>query len=118
MQRILFLCSRNRRRSPTAERIYGSEAGLEVASAGLAPDAEEPLTPEHLEGVDIVFVMEKAHRARLMTGFTRQLKNARVVCLDIADKYEFMDSDLVALLRARIEPHLRRGLARTERSST
>lgn len=109
MQRFLFLCSRNRRRSPTAEHVFAADPSLAVASAGLAADAEEPLTPDHLDGVDIVFVMEPAHRRRLMTGFKRHLAGVKIVCLNIPDDYDYMDPDLVNLLRARVTPHIKRG---------
>jgi predicted protein tyrosine phosphatase len=49
--------------------------------------------------------MEKTHRAKLSQRFKRHLK-ARVICLDIPDDYAFMDSDLVALLQARVGPYL------------
>jgi predicted protein tyrosine phosphatase len=54
---LLFLCARNRLRSPTAERVFHSRPGVETASAGLAPDAEEPVTPDHLDWADLIFVM-------------------------------------------------------------
>ncbi len=109
MQRLLFLCSRNRRRSPTAERLYATDPSLDVASAGLASDAEEPLTPDHLDGVDTVFVMEPVHRRRLAAGFGRHLKGVKIVCLNIPDDYDYMDPTLVALLEARVAPHIKRG---------
>lgn len=59
MRHILFLCSQNRLRSPTAEQVYSTEAAAEVASAGLDNDAETVCTPELLQWADIVFVMEK-----------------------------------------------------------
>lgn len=64
MTNLLFLCSRNRLRSPTAERVFADWPGVETASAGLAPDADEPLTPEHLDWADLIFVMEPVHRRR------------------------------------------------------
>ena len=108
MKRVLFVCSRNRLRSPTAERVFGGRADLEVASAGLAPDAEEPVTPEHLEWAELIVVMEPRHRAALARRFKRRLRHARIVCLDIPDDYAFMDPALVKLLEARAGPHLRR----------
>ncbi|WP_200935043.1 hypothetical protein [Brevundimonas sp. Leaf363] len=39
MTNLLFLCSRNRLRSPTAEQVVAAWPGVETASAGLAPDA-------------------------------------------------------------------------------
>jgi predicted protein tyrosine phosphatase len=82
---LLFLCSRNRLRSPTAERVFASRPGVETASAGLAPDAEEPVTPDHLAWADLIFVMERAHRAKLQRRFGAQLRGRRVICLDIPD---------------------------------
>ena len=108
MKRVLFVCSRNRRRSPTAERVFGAWPGIEASSAGLAPDAEEPLTAEALEDVDLVVVMERAHRARLQRRFGTHLRSARVVCLDIPDDYAFVEQALVTLLEERAGPHLAR----------
>lgn len=102
MTNLLFLCFRNRLRSPTAERVFADWPGVETASAGLAADAEEPVTPEHLEWADIVFVMEPVHRRRLQQRFRRHLKDVRVVCLDIPDDYSFMEPALIALLKARV----------------
>lgn len=63
--RVLFVCSRNRLRSPTAERVFAEWPGFETASVGLAPDADEACTAEWLIWADRVFVMEAAHRRKL-----------------------------------------------------
>ncbi len=42
MTRVLFICSRNRLRSPTAEAVFAAWPGVETDSAGLAPDAARP----------------------------------------------------------------------------
>ena len=110
--RILFLCSQNRLRSPTAEQIFSARAGIEALSAGLDNDADVPCTPELLEWADVVFVMEKAHKRKLTSRFKRYLKSARVVCLDIPDNYGFMQPELVQILHARVDQHLRRGVER------
>ncbi len=109
--RILFLCGRNRLRSPTAEQVFSAQAGLEVMSAGLDNDADVPCTPELLEWADVVFVMEKAHKVKLSKRFKRHLK-ARVICLDIPDNYGFMQPELVQILHARVDRHLRRDVGR------
>ena len=100
--RVLFICSRNRRRSLTAERIFSGRTDLEVASAGLAPDAEEVVTPEALDWAEVIFVMEKHHSATLQRRFSRLLRDARIVCLDIPDRYEFMDITLVDRIRTAV----------------
>jgi predicted protein tyrosine phosphatase len=105
VKRVLFLCSQNKLRSPTAEQVFASWPGIEVSSAGLNHDPEEPLTAEMVRDADLIFVMEKAQRIRLSKRFKASLR-ARVVCLDIPDDYKFMDPDLVKLLQARVPRHL------------
>ena len=106
MKNVLFVCSQNRLRSPTAEQVFASHPGIEVSSAGLNNDAENPLTPELVAWADIIFVMEKAQRSKLQRRFKAGLKNVRVICLDIPDDYEFMEEPLVHLLKARATRHL------------
>jgi predicted protein tyrosine phosphatase len=108
LKRVLFVCSQNKLRSPTAEQVFATRPDLEVSSAGTNHDAEEPLTGELVAWADLIFVMEKTHRAKLSKRFRRHLK-ARVVCLDIPDDYAFMDPALVTLLLDRDSPHLPRG---------
>ena len=103
---VLFVCSQNRLRSPTAEQTFASHPGVNVASAGTNADAENPLTPELVRWADLIFVMEKSHRNKLQKRFRTELKDARLVCLDIPDEYEFMDEELVKLLKARVSRHL------------
>ncbi|MBA3677767.1 MAG: phosphotyrosine protein phosphatase [Sphingosinicella sp.] len=105
MKKVLFLRSQNRLRSPTAEQVFASHKGIEVASAGLNNDAENPTTPELVGWADVIFVMEKAQRSKLQRRFRRHLK-ARVICLDIPDDYEFMEEGLIALLKAKVLRHL------------
>jgi predicted protein tyrosine phosphatase len=107
MQKILFICSANRLRSPTGEQVFSQYPNLEVGSAGLNHDAVDPLTPEHLAGVDTIFVMEKAHRNKLSKKFKAHLKSARIICLNIPDEFEYMDETLITILKARVTPHLR-----------
>lgn len=102
MKHVLFICSQNRLRSPTAEQVFSSWPGLECSSAGLNNDAENPVTPELLEWAHVIFVMEKAHRNKLSSKFKPYLRNARIVCLDIPDDYEFMDPVLVQLLKSKV----------------
>ena len=101
MKRALFICGRNRARSPTAESIFGDYPDIETASAGTSPDADTPLSSELIEWADIIVVMEPVHRRKLSTQFRAELKNKRVVCLDIPDKYEFMSPELVRMLKAK-----------------
>ena len=106
-RRVLFLCSRNRLRSPTAEQVFGTWPDLEVDSAGLADDAQTVLTAEQLGWAELIVVMEASHRRRLQARHRALLKGKRVVCLDIPDRYAFMQPELVALLLKKAGPLLR-----------
>jgi predicted protein tyrosine phosphatase len=99
---VLFVCSQNRLRSPTAEQVFASHTGINVSSAGTNADAENPLTPELVRWADLIFVMEKTHRNKLQKRYKPELKDARLICLDIPDEFEFMDEGLVRLLKARV----------------
>ena len=106
MRNVLFVCSQNRLRSPTAEQVFSRRRDIEVASAGTNHDADNPLTHELVAWADIIFVMEKAHRAKLQQKFKASLKKARVICLDITDNYAFMDPVLIRLLEAKVTRYL------------
>ena len=108
MKRVLFVCSQNRLRSPTAEQVFSAEAGIEVSSAGIHKSASNPVTAELPDWADIVFVMEKAHRNKLGKQFRASLNGKRVICLDIPGEYAYMQPSLVNLLRAKVSPFLPR----------
>lgn len=107
MKNVLFVCSANRLRSPTAEQIFATRDDIEVASAGTNQDAVTSLDGELVEWADIIFVMEKVHREKLQRKFRKQLKSARIICLDIPDEYEFMDPALVNILERKVSSFLR-----------
>lgn len=107
MKNVLFVCSRNKLRSPTAEAVFAALPGIETDSAGLAEDAACPLAADQLEWADIVCVMEKRHRTLLARRFRSHLLGKKVVCLDIPDNYEFMQPELIQLLEKRALHHLR-----------
>ena len=104
--KLLFVCSKNQLRSPTAEAIFAEYKGLEVDSAGIDRGAEIILGTEEIEWADMIFVMEQSHRRKLSKKFQPWLKNKRVVCLDIADEYEYMEPALVELLKRKVLPLL------------
>lgn len=108
MRHVLFLCSQNRLRSPTAEQVFADWPGIETASAGVSADADEQVSSELLDWAQIIFVMEKVHRTKLSRRFKAHLGHARVICLNIPDDYGFMDPDLVTLLKAKVPPFLPR----------
>ncbi|MES2289465.1 MAG: low molecular weight protein tyrosine phosphatase family protein [Pseudomonadota bacterium] len=102
MKNVLFVCSQNRLRSPTAEQVFSSRPDLEVASAGTNNDAENPLTNELVRWADVIVVMEKAHRTKVQKRFRSALHGKRMICVDIPDEFGFMDPELVKLLETRL----------------
>ena len=71
MIRALFICSRNRLRSPTAERVFADWPDIETDSAGLAPDAEVRVSAEQLDWATVILVMEKKFGAYKVVGIAR-----------------------------------------------
>ncbi|MBK1881986.1 low molecular weight protein tyrosine phosphatase family protein [Luteolibacter pohnpeiensis] len=104
-RRVLFICSRNRLRSPTAEAIFSNHPEVEVDSAGLSKDAEVPLSREQLEWADLILVMEKIHRSRLNRNFGKYLRGKKIAVLNIPDQYDFMEPALIDLLEKRCANH-------------
>jgi predicted protein tyrosine phosphatase len=100
--KVLFVCSRNRRRSPTAEILFEGFDGIEARSAGLAMDAEVVVSGEDVEWADTIFVMERKHGKGMKDRFPKEMKNKRLICLDIKDEYGFMEPELVELLERKV----------------
>jgi len=105
-KKILFICSQNRLRSPTAEHVYAKREDLVVSSAGLNNDATNRVSGELLEWADIIFVMEKNHLNRLRKKFGKHLKDQRLICLDIPDIYEYLEPALIKVLESKLPRYL------------
>jgi predicted protein tyrosine phosphatase len=103
--RALFICHYNRKRSATAERVFGKDPSLDVLSAGTSDEAMVQVNQRMLEWADIVFVMDGEQVEALSTMFPRHAALEHVVCLDISDTYHFLDPELVAILQERTRPH-------------
>jgi predicted protein tyrosine phosphatase len=101
---LLFICSRNQWRSPTAEEIWRKHSGVNTRSAGTSPKAKKTVSSADIRWADIIFVMEKKHKNRLLAEFTRMLDHKFIHVLDIPDEYQYMDSDLIEELEARVSP--------------
>jgi predicted protein tyrosine phosphatase len=104
MLKLLFLCSRNQWRSPTAEALYQNDPRVEVQSAGLSPSARRRVTEKLLLWADLILVMETEHKRRLADRFPDAPPDLRIEVLDIPDDYAFMDPELIHLLQERVEP--------------
>ena len=91
--KILFVCSRK------------GEPAWDVRSAGTEESARIKVTAGHLGWADVIVVMEKRHKEWLRQKYLEALAAKPCVCLFISDDYEFMDSNLIELLRAKMQEH-------------
>ncbi|GBL06333.1 low molecular weight protein tyrosine phosphatase family protein [Glaciecola sp. KUL10] len=98
MKNLLFVCSQNKLRSPTAEAVFSDKPNIDVRSAGVNNDAEIPISVEDIEWADYIFVMEQTHKSKVKKRFKQQLTSQKVVCLGIPDNYEYMDPELIKIL--------------------
>ena len=104
---LLFVCSENRLRSPTAEAVFSEYEGINAIGAGTNSDAETTMSGDLIEWADAILVMEKSHRNKISKKFKDLLKNKKLVCLDIPDNYECMDPELIKILKAKVSRHVR-----------
>ncbi len=107
MARILFVCSENRLRSPTAETIFSRYEGVEAIGAGKNASAKTPVTGDLIEWADVILVMEKSHKNKIYKQFREHLKNKKVGVLDIPDIYGYMEPILVQLLEKKVPRYVR-----------
>ena len=105
--RILFVCTANVDRSPTAESLYFGDPRYEVHSAGTAPFATIPLSREMLLRADLVFVMnEREDRHRTLIEMRFPDVDTKVIDLDIEDRWRRDHPELVDRLLRALKPHL------------
>ncbi len=100
---ILFVCSRNQWRSPTAEAIYKNRNGLNVKSAGTSSSAKIKLSAKTILWADLIFVMEKKHKQRMVENFPNETTDKQIIILDIPDEYQFMDAELIEEIETKVD---------------
>jgi predicted protein tyrosine phosphatase len=106
MSNFLFVCSKNKWRSRTAEVIFKNTVGISVKSAGTNNGARIKLELHHLLWADLIFVMENKHRDIIQEKFKNKIDKEKIIVLEIQDDYPFMDDELILSLQSAIEPFL------------
>jgi len=99
---LLFICSANLNRSPTAEYIF--KDNYNTKSAGFDMLSPIKVSRELLEWADIIFVMEEWHRYKLKQLFPDVKK--KVFVLNIPDMFGKMDEELIKILKVKIKKYL------------
>jgi len=102
MKRVLFVCTANLQRSPTAEDLFqGWKGTWEAKSAGIMPDPGcRPLTRELIEWADLIIAMEPIHGQYIIAHYPSSRKKLHV--LNIADVYFRNDPELKQELLKRV----------------
>lgn len=103
---ILFVCSRNRWRSRTAETVFKDQQHHVVRSAGTATGARVRVNEKLIHWADLIFAMEKRHKQLLQEKFEQSLTGKEIIILDIPDNYQYMDEELIDILRASVTQYL------------
>ena len=114
MLNILFICSRNQWRSPTAERIYAGQPLINVRSAGTASSARRKVTVDDIAWADLILVMEYKHASRLRSEFPGQMKSKKCHVLGIPDEYRYMNPELVCEIQGAADPIIQTATDLTE----
>lgn len=97
--KLLFVCSGNKLRSPTAEHYY-KEHGFDTDSAGTSKDAVKRISIEQIRWADHIYVMEEKHKQRILAEFPRAMQFKKISVLHILDKYKYMDYQLKSLFNS------------------
>ena len=103
---ILFVCSQNKCRSLTAEKIFNGVNGHNVRSAGTEKNSRIKVTPGLIGWADMIFCFEKKHLRRLREKYSDEISGKDIVTLNIPDDYEYMDEELQDILRSYVEEYL------------
>ena len=103
---ILFICSRNKWRSRTAETIFKYNQLHNVKSAGTENDARIKVTEKLLLWANVIFVMEKKHRTRIKEKFNSACENKEIIILEIEDNYQYMDEELIEILKSSVAGYI------------
>jgi protein-tyrosine phosphatase len=103
---VLFVCSKNKWRSRTAETIFKNAVNHDVKSAGTDKGARIRLTEKQLIWADIIFVMENKHRQIINQNFEKDFHRDKIIVLDIPDEYKYMDQELILSIETAVRPYL------------
>jgi predicted protein tyrosine phosphatase len=104
--KLLFVCSRNKIRSLTAEKLMEGVPSYEARSAGTQPSTRIAVTSGLIRWADLIFCMEKSHLQKIRDRFREELEGKRVIILHIPDEYAFMGEGLLDELRVKLAEHL------------
>ena len=99
---LLFVCSQNKWRSPSAEAIYRNDSRVNVRSAGTSSSARKRISEKDLDWADLILVMENKHKKAIASQY-QYLDLPPIIVLDIPDDYQYMSDELVEMIKTSTE---------------
>ena len=105
-EQLLFVCSRNQWRSPTAAALFKDNDLYAARSAGTSDSARIKITAGSIDWADKIFVMEKRHLAIIKRKYPSEIEGKQIVVLGIPDDYQYLDPELIEILRSRLSEYL------------
>lgn len=96
--KILFICSRNKIRSLTAEYLFKKNQKFQVTSRGTSKGARIKVTAGDVGWADTIFCMEKARSEYLKKNFKPYLNGKQIHTLFVKDIYKLNQPELKDLL--------------------
>jgi predicted protein tyrosine phosphatase len=106
LSNLLFICSKNQWRSPTAEALFKNHALHKARSAGTSDRARIKVNSKLVVWAHVVFVMERKHKQLLKQRFDDDLAGKSIIVLDIEDVYQFNDPELIGILNIALQEYL------------
>ena len=99
-KRVLCVCSAGLLRSPTIARVLQEEYGYNTRAAGIDESfALIPVDEYLLEWADVVICANTEHVTAVYAKFKEF--NEQIITLALPDEYEYMDEELVILIKER-----------------
>lgn len=105
-EQLLFICSRNQWRSPTAAALFKNSQRYVAKSAGTSDKARVKITAGAINWADKIFVMEKRHAAIIQQNYPDLLAERSIITLYISDDYQYMDAELIEILASSLSEYL------------
>jgi predicted protein tyrosine phosphatase len=106
LSNLLFICSKNQWRSPTAELLFKNHARHHARSAGTGNKARIKINEKLIAWADVIFVMERKHNDLLTRYFSETIAGKTIINLDIEDDYLFGDEELISILKSSLHEYL------------
>ena len=101
--KLLFVCTLNLQRSPTAESFFDNNKKYEAESVGIHESAFKKISKPSVRWADIIFCMENIHKKFILEKFPKESKGKKIIVLDIPDIYFRNDPELREILEEKLD---------------